>query len=89
MKCQLCKEAEGYITWNFNGKIRLGPHHTILVCPQCDLSIQEQGFLILEELKVPEPHILKKGMILDENIVKPGIYLKLVDLGGKHVRKKL
>jgi len=88
MKCHVCNDQPGFITWNFNGKIKLGPHHTVLVCQDCDLSIQNQGFLILEELGVPEPHILKMGMPLDYNTIKVGLMLKIPNItGGKHGRR--
>ena len=62
--CYVCREKPGFITHNFNGAMKLGPHHTILVCDDCDCSVRAQAFKILEELKCPEPHIIKVGQPL-------------------------
>lgn len=76
-KCDVCHENIGFISWNFNDKINLNGKTTIFVCSECDKSVQEQAFVIMGELKVPEPHILKMFVPLSSNTYQVGLFLKI------------
>jgi len=77
MKCDICsKKIEVPIYFMFNDLLFKGKER-VKICEECDLCLHEQVFEIADELKIPEPHILKTAISFSPNCHAIGLCIRV------------